>query len=345
MLGKKAVLLLTVSGVAVSLVACGANPTTQSKDSASAASEPSGTLHFYTSQPDADAAALVKAFNKKYPNVKVETFRSGTEEVVSKLLAESKANNVQADVLLMADAPTFVRLKKQGLLMSYKSKEGSGIPANLKDPGGDYYGTKIMATVLMVNTNDVKSLPSSWKVLTDPKTSGKSIMPSPLYSGAAAYNVGVFSRQSDFGWDFFKQLANNKVTVSKGNGSVLKSVASGEKDYGMIVDFMAAKAKKQGSPVDFVYPSEGVPVITEPVAITKATKNPIAAKAFEDFILSSAGQKVEASRGYTPIRQGIKAPEGLKTIDQIKIISANPDQLETTREADKKKFGEIISGK
>lgn len=245
-----------------SLVGCGNNTSTNSalKTNGSATSEVKGTLHFYTSQPDTDASVLVEAFNKKYPNVKVDLFRSGTEEVMSRLLAEAKTKNVQADVLLVADAPTFVGLKKKNLLLPYKSPEAGQIPNELKDSDGTYYGTKVMATAMVVNSTNVKNAPDSWQVMIEPAASGKIIMPSPLYSGAAAYNLGVFTRQADFDWEFFKKLKDNKVTVEKGNGAVLKKVSSGEKDYGMIVDFMVARAIKEGSPVKLVYPKEGVPV-------------------------------------------------------------------------------------
>ncbi|WP_421617272.1 extracellular solute-binding protein [Brevibacillus sp. TJ4] len=357
---KKWTISLLAAVSAIGLAACGSAPVSSpqnqtpapaSTPAASGAAEAQpeapkveGTLTFYTSQPDADAAALIEAFTKQYPDVKVDLFRSGTEEVISRLQAEAQAGQVKADLLLVADAPTFASLKKQDLLLSYKSPEAEGIPADLKDPDGAYTGTKVMATVLAVNTSKVTTLPDSWQVLTSAETAGKTIMPSPLYSGAAAYNVGVLTRQSDFGWEFFEKLKANQVMVTQGNGAVLKSVAGGEKDYGIVVDYLVANAKKDGSPVDLIYPKEGVPVITEPVGILKDSANPEAAKAFVDFVLSEEGQKLAASLGYTPIREGVPAPNGLKALDQIKVLSADTNELEASREEDKKKFGEMLGG-
>jgi len=322
-----------------------ATPQTNSTQSAEPApAKVEGTISFYTSQPDEDAAALIDGFTKKHPQVKVQLFRSGTEEVISRLQAEAQAGQVKADVLLVADAPTFASLKKQDLLMPYNSPEAEQIPAELKDADGAYTGTKVMATVLAVNTQKGNKLPDSWKVLTAPEAAGKGVMPSPLYSGAAAYNLGVFTRQSEFGWEYFEGLKANQMTVSKGNGAVLKSVAGGEKDYGIVVDYMVARAKTEGSPVELIYPSEGVPVITEPIGILKKAQNPAAAKAFVDYVLSEEGQKLAAGLGYTPIRKGIGAPEGLKSLEEIKVLSADIAELEASREADKKKFGEMMGG-
>ncbi|MGM7724043.1 ABC transporter substrate-binding protein [Metabacillus sp. Hm71] len=328
------------------LAACGnQSETTGSSSEANEKTEQTaieGDLSFYTSQPDEDAQKLVDAFKEKYPDVNVEIFRSGTEEVVSKIQAENQAGDVQADVLLVADAVTFESLKSQDLLLSYQSKEASEIPESFIDKDGMYTGTKVMATILAVNTEKVKELPDSWSVLTSKEASGQSIMPSPLYSGAAAYNLGVFTRNDEFNWAFYEQLKDNDVMITEGNGAVQQAVAAGEKSYGMVVDFIIARAKAEGSPIDLVYPKEGVPVITEPIAIMKNTDNEAAAKAFVDFVLSEEGQQLAAEIGYTPIRKGIEAPEGLKTIEEMKVLEAELNELYQAREKDKEEFSSLF---
>ncbi|MGG4554160.1 ABC transporter substrate-binding protein [Paenibacillus humicus] len=320
-------------------------PTAGSEQSQSGGAAPAGItgqLTFYTSQPEEDAAQLVQAFNKKYPEVKVETFRSGTEEVTAKIQAEKQAGSVQADVLLLADAVTFEGLKQEDLLLSYKSPEAEHIADELVDPDGMYTGTKVIATILAANTDKVSTLPTSWQALASADSKDVAIMPSPLYSGAAAYNIGVFSRTEGFGWDYLQVLKDNNISVIKGNGAVLKAVASGEKTYGMVVDYMVVREKAKGSPIDLSYPSEGVPIITEPIAIMKGTDNQEAAQAFVDFVLSEEGQKLSVEIGYTPIREGVAPPEGLKGIADIKILSGDLNTLTQEREADKKKFTELF---
>lgn len=316
--------------------------TEQSQSAGASPAEIAGQLAFYTSQPEEDAAQLVQAFNKKYPDVKVETFRSGTEEVTAKIQAEKQAGGVQADVLLLADAVTFEGLKQQDLLLPYKSPEAVHIADELVDPDGMYTGTKVIATILAANTDKVPVLPTSWQALAAADSKDAAIMPSPLYSGAAAYNIGVFSRSEGFGWDYLQVLKDNNMSVIKGNGAVLKAVASGEKSYGMVVDYMVVREKAKGSPIDLSYPTEGVPIITEPIAIMKGTDNQEAAQAFVDFVLSEEGQKLSVDIGYTPIREGVAPPEGLKGIADIKILSADLNTLTQEREADKKKFTELF---
>ncbi len=45
-------------------------------------------------------------------------------------------------------------------------------------------------------------LPKGFADLTGEAFKDAVIMPSPLYSGAAAYNLGVLSRNETLGWDF-----------------------------------------------------------------------------------------------------------------------------------------------
>jgi iron(III) transport system substrate-binding protein len=336
--------------MAASFAACsGGAASSQSAPSAQNSAAPSqqqetlkGDMTVYTSQPEEDIKALIEAFNQKQPDIKVNVFRSGTEEVVSKILAEKKAGSVQADVLLVADAVTFESLKSEDLLMSYESPELSGIKSDYYDADHTYTGTKIISTGIIINTGMVKKAPAGYHDLTGAEYKDQLVMPSPLYSGAAAYNLGVLTRTKGLGWDFYKALKANNVSVQKGNGTVQKAVLAGQKSCGIIVDYMALREKAKGSPVDFIYPSEGSLTVTEPIGIVKSTKKADLAKAFVDFILSDDGQKATSEIGYTPIRSGVKAPEGFKTVDNIKNLTYNLPELVKTRDSDKEQFSRLF---
>ena len=301
-----------------------------------------GEINLYTSQPEADAQKLIAAFNKKYPDVKVKIFRSGTEEIISKVMAEKKLGKVQADVLLVSDEATFEQLKGKDILEKYISQETKDIPSQLLDKDGTYAGTKIIATGIMYDTKKITTPPKSFMDLTTASFKNQVSMPSPLYSGAAAYNLSLLTRTNGLGWAFYQGMKANDVKVGKGNGSVLKDVTDGSRAVGIIVDYMALRAKAKGSSVNFVYPTEGVPVVTEPIGIIKGSANIKLAKLFEDFILSVDGQKVTSEIGYTPVRKGVAAPKGFLTIDQMKIITGNLTELVQAREADKQKFTQLF---
>jgi iron(III) transport system substrate-binding protein len=307
----------------------------------SALAQPSGTLRLYTSQPEADAAATVAGFNALHPGVRVEVFRSGTEQVISRFLLEVEAGSPQADVLLVADAPTFELLKARDLLEAYVSPEAAAIDAVYLDPDGTYAGTKILATVIAYNTALVTEPVTTWAALAA-LPAGQIAMPSPSYSGAAAYNLGVNTRDDRIGWAWYEALAGADVLLFQGNGAVLRSVAGGEVPYGIVVDFLPIRASLEGSPVGVVYPDEGVPVITEPVGIVAGNANPEAARAFVDYLLSEAGQRVAVEMGYMPLRPGIAAPAGFPDLADLVVLSADAADLAATRDADKERFATLF---
>ena len=302
--------------------------------------QPSGTLRLYTSQPDADAAATAQAFEAAYPDVTVNVFRSGTEQVVARFLLEAEAGEPQADVLLLADSPTFELLKERDLLEAH-TPEGSVVDDSFFDPDGFWFGTKAMATLVMYNTDLVDEPVTSWAELADLEA-GQLIQPSPSYSGAAAYNLGVFTRDDRIGWDWFETLSDNDVILVQGNGAVLRGVAEGERPYGMIVDYLPIRAMADGSPVDVVYPAEGVPVITEPAGIVKGNANPEAAAAFIDFLVSEAGQQLTHDLGYLPLSDAVEPPAGFLPLSEFSILEASASELAASREADKERFAELF---
>lgn len=319
----------------------GNDATDASEDATTTSEDVSGALSFYTSQPDADYQALVDGFNEQYPDVEVSVFRSGTEEVVSRVMAENEAGDVQADVILVADALNFLSLKDAGLLASYESPELSAIPDQYEGADAVYTGTKIIDTAIAINTNMVDEAPTSWQDLVD--HADDLVMPSPQYSGAAAYNVAVLAREDGFGWDYWASLADGGAAVLQGNGGVLQDVAEGRHGYAIVVSFIVARAADEGSPVEVVYPEEGVLAITEPIGIMDNAQNRPAAEAFVDYVLGETGQQLAAELGYTPIREGIEPPEGLPSIEELDVIA--PDdlgELASSQEDDVRHFVDLF---
>ncbi|WP_173931899.1 ABC transporter substrate-binding protein [Chelativorans sp. Marseille-P2723] len=300
-------------------------------------------LLLYTSQPEADATQTVEAFKQANPGVEVEIFRSGTSDLLSKLAAEIAAGNPQPDVLLIADAVSMELLKADGHLMPYPEADVSGLEETAYDADRTYFGSKLITTGIAYNTAAPEK-PESWKDLTGEAYKNLIVMPSPLYSGAAAYLLAGFTNRDDLGWDYFESLKENGLVTVQGNGAVLRSVATGEKAYGILVDFMAMNAKNEGSPIGFVFPEEGVPAVTEPVAIMSSAKNVEEAKKFVDFILSDEGQKLALEQGYLPANPSVGQPEWLPEGTQVNVMQIDIDAVVKTIDADKERFSQIFGG-
>lgn len=298
-------------------------------------------LVLYTSQPNEDAQATVDGFMAANPDIKVDWVRDGTPKIMAKLMAEIEAGNPGADLLLIADTVTLERMKQAGQLMAYKSPEAAHYDASLYDADGAYYSTKLITTGIMYNTA-AGMKPTSWKDLAKPEAKGLVAMPSPLTSGAALIHAQTLAGVDGLGWDYYKQLQANGATAAGGNGAILKSVASGEKAYGMVVDYMPIREKAKGAPVEFVFPEEGVSAVTEPVAILSTTKNADAAKKFVDYVLSEKGQDGFLKLGYIPARNGMPVPEGFPARDTIKVLPINAAEALKATDADLKTFSGIF---
>ena len=298
-------------------------------------------LVLYTSQPNEDAQATVDGFMAENPDIKVDWVRDGTPKIMAKLMAEIEAGNPAADVLLIADTVMLQRMKEAGQLMAYKSPEAVNYDASLYDADGAFYSTKLITTGIMYNTGAAMK-PTSWADLAKPEAKGLVAMPSPLTSGAALIHAQTLAGVSSLGWDYYKALQANGAVAAGGNGAVLKSVASGEKAYGVVVDYMPIREKAKGAPVEFVFPEEGVSAVTEPVAILSATKNEEAAKKFVDYVLSEKGQEGFLKLGYIPARNGMPVPDGFPARDTIKVLPVDAAAALKATEADLKTFSGIF---
>ncbi|MCJ7871547.1 ABC transporter substrate-binding protein [Marinovum sp. 2_MG-2023] len=307
------------------------------------AADISGKLVLYTSQPNADAQQTVDAFQAKYPDVDVEWVRDGTTKIMAKLRAEFEAGAPQPDLLLIADMVTMEGLEAEGRLMPYTDADISAYDPALMDDGGHYFSTKLITTGIVYNTG-ADMVPTSYADLLQEQAKDKLAMPSPLTSGAATIHMAAITAHPDLGWDFYEGLAAQGANPQGGNGGTYKAVAGGEKLYGFVVDFLPIRNKLEGAPVEFVFPSEGVSAVTEPVAILSTAKNPDAAKAFVDFLISQEGQQLAADMGYLPAHPAITPPEGFPALPDIKLLDFDPAKALADDQENKMKFTEIFGG-
>lgn len=290
---------------------------------------PAGKLVVYTSQAPEIAQQTMDAFKAAYPNVQVEWTRNGTTQLMNVLRTEMMSGEAKPDVLLIADAINLGALKNENHLYSYSDAPLSHINPSFYDKDKTFFGTKIIATVIAYNTQHAQPI-DSWNALAVEANKGQIAVPSPLYSGAALYKLHTDINTPSIGWSFYKKLAAIGIAPQGGNGPALKAVASGLDKYGIITDADVILAKKKGSPVDLVYPKEGVSYVTEPVAIMKTAHNLPAAKAFVNFMLSEPGQKLVVEQGNRPVDDRVSAPAGFTPINKIKLLS--PDVAKAIKE-------------
>lgn len=293
-------------------------------------------LNLYTSQPLNDIKVIVDKFEKSHNDIKINIYRSGTSEIILKLLVQEKAGAPQADIILLSDAISMEYLKSKSLL-AYIDLSTLGLTTEQRkicDIHQYYCGTKIIATGIAYSKK-LQNHPKSWKDLLGNAYINKIVIADPAYSGAAAIQFSIFTHSDNYNLsNFYKSLIKQKVTIVPSNGQVLEYVTKGFKEVGIIVDFMAVRALRNGAEIDFVYPKEGVMVITEPIAILNSSKKKAEALQFLKYLLSEEIHDILAKQEYTTINK-------LNNLS-YKILNYNPETLLKTYESDKKNFQELF---
>jgi iron(III) transport system substrate-binding protein len=200
--------------------------------------------------------------------------------------------------------------------------------------------------VMIAHTNlPTAQRPAKWQDLMDPKFNRLVQMGSPLESGTTFAAVAYLSRK--YGWNYFDQLRNNNIGSSGGNSAVIQKVESGEKKIGVVLLENALAAKKRGSPIDIIYPSDGGIPIPSVQFVLKGAHHAAEAERFSNFILSIEGQQLLRAGYMYPVNSKVPAPEGALPFEKVTENStqwtpALIDQVSEHAKEIKRKFSDLV---
>lgn len=273
----------------------------------------------------------------KDTGIKVDFIDMSSGEVLSKLQAEK--GKPSADVWFGGGLDSFITAKNKGLLEQYISPEMKEVPLKYRDKDGYWSGVSLVLVGFMVNNEimaDKKlAAPKTWADLTKPEYRDEVIMANPAISGTNYALVDNLIQElgEDKAWEYFEALNKNVPFLAKRGGEPPMKVTTGE--FGVAVipmsgEFILMEGKY---PVTTIYPEDMIPWVPAGMAIFKNAENLPEAKKFIDWALSEKGQTVirdEDPRAM--VRNGIKTPESIKTIDMDKLINIDIERLGNERE-------------
>lgn len=273
----------------------------------------------------------------KDTGIKVDFIDMSSGEVLSKLQAEN--GKPSADVWFGGGLDSFITAKNKGLLEKYISPEMAEVPLKYRDKDGYWSGVSLVLVGFMVNNEilaDKKlDAPKTWADLTKPEYRDEVIMANPAISGTNYALVDNLIQElgEDKAWEYFEALNKNVPFLAKRGGEPPMKVTTGE--FGVAVipmsgEFILMEGKY---PVTTIYPVDMIPWVPAGMAIFKNAENLPEAKKFVDWALSEKGQI--AIRDEDPramVRNGVKTPESIKTIDMDKLINIDIDRLGNERE-------------
>lgn len=303
-----------------------------------------GSVAWYTGAALSTAERVAAMFEQAHKGIKVEVHRSGSERILQRIMQEAGSGLKIADVFNSSDAGHYVLLKKKGMLAKYAPAGADRFPESFRDPDGIAFGWRAFLIVMSYNTKLLPSAeaPKVWKDILDPKWKGKLVTAHPGYSGSiASYMLALVKL---YGWDYFKQLAQNKPHLTQSVHDPAQVVASGERVVGANgAEYFIYSQRKKGNPLGIVYPQDGVPLVTTASAIASAAPHPAAARLFTDFIFTKPVQQFLADdEGLYVPHPEVTYPADKPKLADLKLLTVDPEELERRTEEIKKRFVEFF---
>ena len=303
-----------------------------------------GKVVWYTGAALKTAESVAKRFEQAYSGIKVEVHRSGSERILQRLMQEAGAGIKNADVFNSSDAGHYVLLKKKGMLAKYMPAGADRFPEGFRDLEGTVFGWRAFPIVISYNSKLLPSdqAPKTWKDLLDPKWRGKLVTAHPGYSGSIA--TYVLALVNLYGWDYFKQLTQNKPHLTQSVHDPAQVVASGERMVGANgAEYFLYQQRKKGNPIGIVYPQDGAPLVVTPSAITSFAPHPTAARLFTDFIFTKdVLQYLADSEGLYVPHADVSYPQDKPKLSDLKLLMVDSEELERRSEEIKKRFVEFF---
>ncbi len=277
-----------------------------------------GSLSIWNAASPEEGQALIAAFNKHHPDIRVDVIRAGSGELLTRLMAEQPRPS--GDVIVGIAKEAFDGHYE--FFTPYKTANDSDIPDGLKDKADQpkYYGYSMPLQAFMVNTDllDPEDYPRTWKDLALDKYKGDVVMANPALSGSAYSQT--FQMHELYGFEFLEELIPN-VIFTTSSTMVPQAVARGEYAIGVTGEPNIAQHISDGSPVVAVYPEDGTGARFDASGIIKNASNLENAKIFMDFMTTKeAYQIIMETRARRTVHPGVAAPGALPGLDEIILV-------------------------
>ena len=273
-----------------------------------------GKLTFYTTGILTQSVRpFVDAFKKKYPYIKVEIWRAGTNKLIPRVMEEISAGRHIVDVIELPQSGQ-VLLQESQILQPFYSPNLVHIEKGVikAAPGGHAFsvGHWQSGISLGYNTKIIsrQALPKTHHDLLDPKWKGK--IPIPTSGTGISWAGACFEA---YGEEFLKKASQQNFVAHAISGrALLDMIIAGEYEFSPTVfDSHVRKSKSKGAPLDWI-PLEPVLCFTDHIMMSKYVAHPHAALLFIDFDLSKQAGEIYKMNGYNSPRKDVSVEREYK---------------------------------
>jgi iron(III) transport system substrate-binding protein len=253
-----------------------------------------------------DLLGLVeKEFEKAHPDVDVRWLDMGSQEIYDRLNSEKA--NPQADVWYGGPDTIFARGASDGLLAPYRPAWAEHVAPESRNARDLYFGLYRTPAMPVYNSKLVSAAdaPREWDDLLDPKWKGKILIRDPLASGTMravwGYILSKSVRESGSPAAGFAWLGRLDAQTKE---YVFNPILMYEKlirGEGLITIWDLPDTlleRERGSPLQYVFPKSGTPVIDDAIGLVAGARHPDLARQFIDFVGTIELERLAAEKTY-----------------------------------------------
>lgn len=252
-----------------------------------------GKLVWYTTLATDQNKTISNIFEKKYPGVAVDTYRTGSSSLTQRLLTEAKARRHIADAIETTPGG-MMTFKENQLLLPYTSPYLAAFPEEAKERAAknNVLWTTVRESYVGFAYNKrlmpAADIPKNFDGLLKP-----SLRDNLGIAGedTGARIIGAMARVKGEAW--VKRLKEQNIRMHMVAGSAMTQLVAAGEIYGSPSQFFSATnvAAKKGAPVAWV-PMDLVVASAGSAAVYANATRPHAALLFVDFLMSPEGQKL-----------------------------------------------------
>jgi iron(III) transport system substrate-binding protein len=287
---------------AIFFLAVSASITSAADDKVIEAARKDGAVSFYTTMAAGESKLFADAFQSKYPFIKVEITRLGSDKLLQRILTESRAGRGLVDTTSNSGFEMHL-LNKAHLLARSPSPEFNAFVADSKDKSGYWADMYSNVRVVAYNSRLVpkEKVPRSYEDLLDPAWRGAIGFPEAQY---AWYGTMLRVMGEERGRKFMQGFARQELQYRASQVLITQFVAAGEFNLGFVYDNQVLRFKKEGAPLG-VAPLPFVTKNMHPLGLAAAAPHPNAGKLFIDYMLSREAQTLMKNLGRVVSRADI----------------------------------------
>ncbi len=266
-----------------------------------------GSLTIYGALGIDRAQFLTKQFNEKYPGVKVDFVRLTQTDLISRLLAEQRANQTASDLII--SVTTYLDIIKGAIAPYEHSTWGDWDKRFLfgsNAAGWTSVVYELLPTTIAWRTDrgiTKETAPKLLREVQDPKWKGRAGCTSQLEEFVDAMHAKYGEAEGNRQVLALAALDNQLVAS---NAALAESLGAGQVD--MTWNFVAHRAyflQRRGAPIDWVFMDPQFAQGVGASAVLNAPR-PYAAALFMDFLLEAGTledlDKLEAGRLFGPLK-------------------------------------------